>query len=46
METKKASTSTFPMSSPTEAFCLSKPIENATKRRWLEKLGLPTGDKT
>ncbi len=41
---------TFNVSSPTKAFmktsfCLPKPVENATRRAWLEKFGLPEGDE-
>ena len=41
---------TFLMSSPTKAFmktsfCLPKPVENSTRRAWLEKFGLPDGDE-
>uniref|UniRef100_A0A1X7UJ83 Uncharacterized protein n=1 Tax=Amphimedon queenslandica TaxID=400682 RepID=A0A1X7UJ83_AMPQE len=43
--------STFRVSSPTKAllqasFCLPKPVDNAKRRRWLEKFGLPAGDET
>ena len=47
----KKAANTFPVSSPMKAFlqtsfCLPKPVDNATRRRWLEKFGLPAGDET
>ena len=41
---------TFMVSLPTmvfmkTSFCLHKPVENSTRRAWLEKFGLPEGDE-
>lgn len=48
MEGKKPRT--YLVSSPTKAFlrttfCLPKPVDNATRRTWLSKFGLPEGNE-
>ena len=50
-DTRATKAHTFSMSTPTKAFlqasfCLPKPVDNPTKRSWVERFGLPSGDET
>ena len=50
-DTRAKKARTFEVSSATKAFletsfCLPKPVDNATRRAWLDRLGLPLGDET
>ena len=50
-DTKAMKARTFSVSTPTKAFlqasfCLPKPVDNPTRRSWVERFGLPSGDET
>jgi hypothetical protein len=50
-ETEAKKAQKFVVSEPTKAFleatfCLSRPVDNKTRRSWLEKFGVPEGDAT